>query len=66
MLLRATSPPSLFVDRSRWPANYYDYLIMIGFERHNIDITVPIMKQRSELSTNSSELWHNDINIDIT
>jgi hypothetical protein len=40
--------------------------------RNNIDITeikiyitVLIMKQRSELWTNGSELWHNDINIDI-
>jgi hypothetical protein len=40
---------SLFVDSSRRPANYYDYLIMLAFERHNIDITVLIMKQRSEL-----------------
>jgi hypothetical protein len=34
--------------------------------RNNIDITVLIMKQRSELWTNGSDLWHNDINIDIT
>jgi hypothetical protein len=34
--------------------------------RNNIDMTVLIMKQRSELWTNGSELWHNDINIDIT
>jgi hypothetical protein len=29
-------------------------------------LTVLIMKQRSELWTNGSELWHNDINFDIT
>jgi hypothetical protein len=40
--------------------------IMIAFERHNIDIAVLTMKQQSELWTNGSELWHNDINIDIT
>jgi hypothetical protein len=34
--------------------------------RNNIDKMVIIMKQRSELWTNGSELWHNDINIDIT
>jgi hypothetical protein len=49
ILLGATSPQSLFVDRSRQPANYYDYLIMIAFECHDIDITVLIMKQHSEL-----------------
>jgi hypothetical protein len=30
--------------------------------RNNIDIAVLIMKQRSELWNNGSELWHNDIN----
>jgi hypothetical protein len=34
--------------------------------RNIIDITVLIMKQRSELWNNDSELWHNDINIDIS
>jgi hypothetical protein len=33
---------------------------MIAFERHNIDITFLIMKQRLELWHNGSELWHNE------
>jgi hypothetical protein len=33
--------------------------------RNTIDLTVLIMKQRSELWNNGSDLWHNDINIDI-
>jgi hypothetical protein len=40
--------------------------ITVLYIGNNIDITVLIVKQRSELWTNGSELWHNDINIDIT
>jgi hypothetical protein len=38
----------------------------IQVARNNIDITFLIMKQRSELWSNGSELWHNNIDIDIT
>jgi hypothetical protein len=47
--------------------NHSQQVDWIRVARNNIDITFLIMKQRSDqLWNNGSELWNNDINIDIT
>jgi hypothetical protein len=45
--------------------NNHPHVDCVRVARNNIDIAFLIMKQRLELWNNGSELWHNDINIDI-